>query len=71
MSPDLPALMTAVLAWQHAGWMWLWGGLMVVVWAAILGTLAWISTLPIDAPRPPRGEHEPSAETRGSDLVRS
>ena len=46
MSLDLCALTTSVLAWHHAGWMWLWGGLMLVVWAAIIGTLVWVVSLP-------------------------
>ena len=54
MSPDLCALTTAVLAWHRAGWMWLWGGLMLVVWAAIIGTLVWVASLPLGpGPTPP------------------
>jgi hypothetical protein len=54
MSLDPCALTTAVLAWHHASWMWLWGGLMLVVWAAIIGTLVWVASLPLGpGPKPP------------------
>jgi putative membrane protein len=53
MSPDLCALTTAVIASHHAGWMWLWGGLMLVVWAAIIGTLFWMVLLPTGPDQPP------------------
>lgn len=55
MSPDLSAVTTLMLAWHHADWMWAWGGLMIVVWGAIIGTLVWMFALPAD-PQPP-GEH--------------
>ena len=58
MSPDLSALSSTVLAWHHADWMWAWGGLMIVVWAAIIGTLVWMAALPADRGRTPPSSAE-------------
>jgi len=57
MSPDVFALTTVVLAWHDADLMWLWGGLMIVVWGAIIGTLAWMVALPADRDPPTPAEH--------------
>ena len=53
MSADLPTFATALLAWHDADLMWLLGGLMIVVWAAIIGTLAWMAALPTHPRRTP------------------
>ena len=47
MWSDLWALTAPVLAWHHAGWMWLWGGFMLVIWAGIIGALSWVASLPL------------------------
>jgi hypothetical protein len=28
--------------WGDVGWMWLWGGLMMVVWAALIAAAIWL-----------------------------
>jgi putative membrane protein len=46
MSPDLVTAST-LLAWDHhgwgdVGWMWLWGGLMMVLWVALIVGAVWL-----------------------------
>jgi uncharacterized membrane protein len=44
--PDALALMATVVAWHHDGWMWMWGGLMIVVWVAITVVVVWLLVTP-------------------------
>jgi hypothetical protein len=45
--------------------MWLWGGLMLVVWAAIIGTLVWVASLPLGpGPTPPPDQARKALEER-------
>jgi putative membrane protein len=45
--------------------MWLWGGLMLVVWAAIIGTLVWVASLPLGpGPTPPPDHTRKALEER-------
>jgi putative membrane protein len=55
---------STLLAWHHADWMWLWGGLMIVIWVALIVAVVWLLVTPTgrDVTPPTNGPRDILAE---------
>jgi putative membrane protein len=60
--PDALALVSTVVAWHHDGWVWVWGGLMIVIWVAITVVVVWLLETPA-------GRHERPPTDRAREVV--
>ena len=64
----MAVLIAATDGWTHmggwdGGWMWLWGGMMMLAFAAVIGVIVWAA---VRAGAPPAG---PSAGERARDIL--